>query len=207
MNFLLLGWCAKLPGNGHLWFITMVMLTYVEYAVLTAVRRKSLQVALLLPLLPVSLGVSLMGLPGYCFLMMMGCGLVFVYASALRVLLERLGWRHILLLYAISHAVTIPALVGGYTMIGHTTYYYMMLMTGVASFLLLYRLFGKLSLGRMGTFTSAISFELYLVHHPISDYHFFMPLAHHPSIAVALIFVASYAGAYCLRLVARWLRR
>lgn len=202
-NFLFLGWCAKLPGNGHLWFITMVMLTYVEYAVLTAIRRKSLQVALLLLLLPVSLGVSLAGLPGYCFLMMAGCGLVFVFAPLVRSLLDQLGWWQVILLYAVGNAMTIPALVGGYTVIGAPSYYYMTLMTGVASFLLLHKLFGKLSLGRMGAFTSAISFELYLVHHPISDYHLFMPLVHYPTIAIVLVFVASYAAAYCLNQVAR----
>ena len=35
MNFAFLGWFDKLPGNGHLWFLTMIFMCYVLFCILS----------------------------------------------------------------------------------------------------------------------------------------------------------------------------
>lgn len=201
LNYLCLGWLAKLPGNGHLWFITMIIFVYVEFVCLTRVRRREILLVLLLLQLPLSLYLSYKGLPGYSMLMLVGCGLVFLYAPAIKRQLDGLGWRWTVGLYLIAHAVVIPMFVARYIEIGHAPYYYMTLLTGMASFVLLYKVFSRFSPCRFLLFTSAISFEFYLVHHPMSNYQFFMPLVHNATVAVALIFVLSYLSAYVLNKV------
>lgn len=200
MNFLFLGWVAKLPGNGHLWFVTMIMLTYVSYVFLSRVkeRNKSKLAFGMLLLIPLSIVVSLLGLPGYCFLMLMSCCLIFFYAEQIRNYLSNLQWEKVLCLYFFANLITLYCFMKNLIEIGHITYYYLTLLTGIASFLLLYKLFYKRIVARFFVFTSSISFELYLVHHPISDYHLFMPLTNNKTLSVIFIFVVSYVGAYIL---------
>ncbi len=41
LNFLLLGYLGKLPGNGHLWFLTILFVCYIEYVLFDRIRIKS----------------------------------------------------------------------------------------------------------------------------------------------------------------------
>jgi len=200
LNFLFLGWFAKLPENGHLWFVTMIMLTYGSYVFLSRVREKNkCKVALgLLVLLPLSIVVSLLGLPGYCLLMLMSCDLIFFYAEQIRNYLSKLSWNQVLCHYIFANLIALVLFREKMIEIGHIAYYYITLLTGIASFLLLYKLFCKRSVARFLVFTSSISFELYLVHHPISNYHLFLPLTNSKPLSVILIFLLSYMGAYIL---------
>lgn len=40
MNFCFLGWFAKLPGLGHLWFVTMIIICYILFVGLANFRKK-----------------------------------------------------------------------------------------------------------------------------------------------------------------------
>ena len=67
-NMLMVGWFSKLPGLGHLWFVTMIMACYVTFAIIgykpEAFKKPVLWVAFCLPL---HIIVAHMGLPGYFF--------------------------------------------------------------------------------------------------------------------------------------------
>lgn len=39
MNFCFLGWFAKLPGLGHLWFVTMIIICYILFVGLANFRK------------------------------------------------------------------------------------------------------------------------------------------------------------------------
>lgn len=67
-NMLMVGWFSKLPGLGHLWFVTMIMACYVTFAIIgykpEVFKKPAIWAVFCLPL---HIVVAQMGLPGYFF--------------------------------------------------------------------------------------------------------------------------------------------
>lgn len=74
-NIFMLGWFAKLPGLGHLWFVTMIMVCYVMFSILRKNPLRYKHVRLWLLFIPSQIVLELCNLPGYFFLVLMYCGL------------------------------------------------------------------------------------------------------------------------------------
>lgn len=81
-NMLMVGWFSKLPGLGHLWFVTMIMACYVTFAIIgykpEVFKKPAIWAVFCLPL---HIVVAQMGLPGYFFLILLYCSLAFLYAQ------------------------------------------------------------------------------------------------------------------------------
>lgn len=64
----MVGWFSKLPGLGHLWFVTMIMACYVTFAIIgykpEVFKKPAIWAVFCLPL---HIVVAQMGLPGYFF--------------------------------------------------------------------------------------------------------------------------------------------
>lgn len=201
LNFLMLGWFAKLPGLGHLWFVTMMVLCYCIYIIinyLTGEWKRWLLILLIAAIL-LQFVTEHYGLPSYAFLMLIYCGVVFLYPDKLLRFTRSINIWILFVASIIVNAIVLYALYSGILCIGHLSYYYMTTLTGVSSFMLLYRLFAKFKPKRILVFVSSISYELYLVHHPLAGVKLYSCITGgNVYIAIILVFVVSIVLAYLL---------
>lgn len=201
-NMLMLGWFAKLPGLGHLWFVTMIMACYVTFAIIgnnPKLFKKPAIWALLC--LPLDILVAQMGLPGYFFLILLYCDLAFLYAQ------EIVKWLN---------AVPIWIIIVAASLVNATSYLliynkmidngiitnYVTTIGGLVIFALLYRIFKAYRPGKLLCGISSISYELYLIHHPfclgeISFFNLFPQLNDYA--IVVLIITISTISAFILK--------
>lgn len=62
LNFLMLGWIGKLPGLGHLWFVTMIVACYVLFAALRQRPERFRHPVVWLLFLPLSCAIDALNL-------------------------------------------------------------------------------------------------------------------------------------------------
>ena len=200
-NMLMVGWFSKLPGLGHLWFVTMIMACYVTFAIIgykpEAFKKPVLWVAFCLPL---HIIVSHMGLPGYFFLILLYCCLTFLYAQ------EIVKWLNAVPIWIIIVAATLinvtSYLLICNKMVGNVLTDYVTTLGGFTIFAFMYRLFKARTPGKLLCGISTLSYELYLVHHPfclgeISFFNLFPAL--NDWAIVVLVITISAISAYILK--------
>lgn len=169
MNCCLLGWLSKLPGFGHLWFVTMIVLCYFLFVALGHIKRPvcgwwSLP-AFAVTTLCACVSYS-HGLPGYLFLILFYCGILFLYGQSL------IKWslsvsKTLLTVMSIgTNAVALSLFLKGWIHGGNLIMYYATALCGILLLLWLYRMFVIYTPGVTLLYLSGISYEIYLVHHP-----------------------------------------
>lgn len=201
-NLLMLGWFAKLPGLGHLWFVTMIMVCYVSFSLIgknpEAFKKPIIWVVLCLPL---HIIVANMGLPGYFFLILLYCNLTFLYAgNVIKWLNVVPTWIFVIaaiLLNSVSYLLIYYRIAEDGTVANYVTTF-----GGMAIFAFLYKLFKAYSPNKLLYWMSGISYELYLVHHPfclgkLSFFKLFPTLNDY--IVSILIIIVSVVCAYILK--------
>lgn len=201
-NMLMFGWFAKLPGLGHLWFVTMIMACYVTFAIIgrnpEAFKKPAIWALLCLPL---HIIVAQMGLPGYFFLILLYCSLAFLYAQEIVKWLNAVPvWMIVVaaaLVNAASYLLIYNKIIDNGIIANYVT-----TIGGLTMFALLYRIFKVYSPGKLLCGISSISYELYLVHHPfclgeLSYFNLFPALS--DCVVTLLIFVTSIVCAYILK--------
>lgn len=201
-NMLMLGWFAKLPGLGHLWFVTMIMALYVTFTIIgrnpKAFKKSAIWVCVCLPLHAL---VAQMGLPGYFFLILLYCSLAFLYAQEIVKWLSAVPiWIFIIAATAInvaSYLLIYNKIIGNGLFANYVT-----TMGGFAIFALLYRIFKIYTPGKLLCGISALSYELYLIHHPFClgelSYFKLFPALDNYTVAL-LIITTSIVCAYILK--------
>ena len=167
LNFLMLGWVDRLPGLGHLWFVTMIMACYVLLALLRHRPARFRHPAAWALLLMLGMALDILGLPGYFFLVLAYCGLAFLYARRLVEwsLAVKPAW--IVCGTWVVGVTVFLCIDRGILHVGEPAYYYATACSGIAAFLILLRLFTYRQPGKILCAVSAVSYELYLVHHPL----------------------------------------
>ena len=81
LNLCFLGYLGRLPGNPHLWFVTVIMLCYLEFVILSKYKINVILGTILLVLSLVGYYIfQSKGLPGHIFLTLGMCGLMFCFA-------------------------------------------------------------------------------------------------------------------------------
>lgn len=169
MNFCLLGWFDKLPGFGHLWFVTMIVLCYLLFVGLGYVKR-SVNGWWSLPAFAVTTLCACItcqhGLPGYLFLILFYCGMLFFYGQLMLkwALLMSKGLLTVLAL--MTNGVVLLLFYKGVLHNGNLEMHYVTALCGIFLLLWLYRMFVNYTLGIALLYLSGISYEIYLVHHP-----------------------------------------
>ena len=168
MNMCMLGWITKLPGLGHLWFVTMIMICYVMFSILNNVHiSKRLKVILLFVIsLFIQFALEYLSLPGYLGLVCLYCGLAYLYAHAILSRLDSFNLIIIVVMALVLNGYCLYGLYHKHFVIGTLPYYYITCMSGISVFLLLYKLFHYFRPQAVLKYISAISYELYLVHLP-----------------------------------------
>lgn len=165
LNFIFLGYIGKIPGNEHLWFLTVLMACYVEIMVLTKYKTNNpLFPWLLLILMYLLMLISeFCGIPGHTFGIMGLFGLFFLKGEQFMKSAKAMkGWVSIILII-----LNIAHLYWCY----HGLFEYSRILAflfsdicGVALLALMIRYLPS-SDNRIISFLSGISFEIYLVHH------------------------------------------
>ena len=199
MNFAFLSWFDKMPGVGHFWFVTMIMICYVSFVIITHVRKPSLlngggKFLLLMIAVLIQYLMDLSGLPGFMITILFITDIVFIDAPHVYSIVNNSKYSAFVLTITIILSVTtIILLYNDYYVSHRTTSYLLMNASGIMWFLLLMKLGNRTKLNALIVYISTISYEIYLVHHPLNTgpwnvYH----LTHHPLIAFVLVTVGTY---------------
>lgn len=169
MNFCLLGWFDKLPGFGHLWFVTMIVLCYLLFVGLGHVKRP-VNGWWPLPAFAVTILCAYVtyqhGLPGYLFLILFYCGMLFLYGQLLLKWVSSVSKGLLTAIVMGTNGVVLLLFYKGWLHNGNLGMYYVTALCGILLLLLLYRIFVSYTPGASLLYLSGISYEIYLVHHP-----------------------------------------
>lgn len=203
-NMLMLGWFAKLPGLGHLWFVTMIMACYVTFAIIGSTPKLFKKPAIWVVFcLPLHIIVTTMGLPGYFFLILLYCSLAFLYAQ------DMVNWLNAVPIWMIAAAAMLVNVIS-YLLIYNKIIdngifaNYVTTIGGLTIFALMYRIFKVYSPGKLLCGISSISYELYLIHHPfcLGEISFFnlFPALNDWAIVILIITVSTISAFILKRL-------
>lgn len=165
LNFVFLGYIGKLPGNGHLWFLTILMVCYAEFLLLSRIKISN-SVLLLVVLLGLVMYLisEIIGIPGHSFLTIGISALIFEKADYLLSLIRSIPKYLFLILLSLTTIIML-LLFDNSMFDNHRLFAYpLMAFCGIVWLITMVGLFpNKKSL--VISFLSQISFEMYLVHH------------------------------------------
>lgn len=169
LNFFLLGWFGKLPGFGHLWFVTMIVLCYLLFVGLSHVK-KPIKKWWLLPAFAMTTFCAYItyrqGLPGYLFLILLYCGGLFLYGASLLKWTLSVSGRLLTGMTVGANGIVLFLFYKGWLHSGSLVMYYATALCGILLLMWLYRMFTSHTPGAALVYVSGISYEIYLVHHP-----------------------------------------
>ena len=174
LNYALLGWLAKIPGIGHFWFITMISICYVSIVLISRLflvdwgRR----------FFPAMLTVGCAGLyallvhyrlPAYMAVILLYYCLLFVYADRILEMLQHQGKRIVRIGIPILLLLIVGLFVSGILSGGNDNLIVMgCSLCGITTlFVLLVILSSVRKCPRFLSDLSGVSYEWYLVHHPM----------------------------------------
>lgn len=169
MHIFFLPWFDKLPGFGHLWFITMIVICYIGIFVVSRLplqivnKCKERGIILLLVSIVTQMIIGRMGLPNYILVYL----LLYIYAflNAERILnfIDRIPLKSSM----ISGTVIIIAaiLLFYFNLLNEYTSKWCGIISALAVFTIFVKLFKNSAKNAIVEYISTISFELYLVHH------------------------------------------
>lgn len=201
MNFAMLGWFAKLPHIGHLWFVTMIMMCYAMFFLLNRFRHSSIaKIIFTVVCVTGQVALEKIGMPGYMFLILLVCGFVYLYAQ--RVVAYMSDCQQYIYIYIIALAVNglfLWMLYRNVVSIGHLPYYYISCVCGILAIVSLFAAFRNVKIGKIVLLISALSYQLYLVHHPLCNLSIYKPVVEKPYLAVILVYVLSFVLAWLLK--------
>ena len=206
MNYAFLGWLAKIPGIGHLWFVTMVVICYAACVAASRLFATGWGRKVYPWALPVGCGglyafLYRFGFPAYMAVILFYYCLLFAYADRILGWLRRQGKLFVLWCVPFLLAMTVGLFLSGVLTSGKENGIVCVCsLCGMAILLLLQTLFsGIVNCPRAVASVSGISYEWYLVHHPmiigpVALVHFLHPRP----LAVVCYWVLSLACAFLL---------
>ena len=181
LNFLMLSWFAKLPGAGHLWFVTGIMILYITLVIVSwlgaQLRGHGLVVVVgaIIVCIFAQVMMSMLGIrQGYFVTLVAVSVLMFLYGDIIGgFVLEAYRRKGKILLIVLPlvcvGCVCAVMLYDGESMSKSLTSAYWLSMLAAFSLLLITLIVvdkDKIC-GTVITFLSSISFEIYLVHFPL----------------------------------------
>lgn len=173
LNFLMLSWFAKLPGAGHLWFVTGIAICYVVMAALPIVdgyAQKRPWTTALAGLITCALGqffLCLIGITqGYFLMMVLLFAGAFIYGPQLMLFAQN---NRPIAFFAVVPLAAVAFLVlwlDNSIDCGGNIYYWMCCCIAVAFTLVFVAFNVRLSIPLL-SMISGISYEVYLCHYPL----------------------------------------
>lgn len=192
-NYLMLGWFAKMPYCGHLWFVTMILFCYIFFTISLNIKNKLLLlINLSITCIIGQIIFSLIHFPAYMFLILFISGIFMLYSSDILDLISKLKtWTtfivtssiNIIYYFLISH---------NFLIIGNLDYYYMAVISGVCMIILLYKLFQQTKVSKFLSWVSLFSYQIYLVHHPLCNTNWMSTIIGNQFLAIISIYLMSF---------------
>jgi len=205
LNFMFLGYLGKLPGNGHLWFLTVLMACYAEMLLLLRMRIKSQQapwIILFMSIVMLLVGEHF-GIPSIAFLTLGFFGFVFLKSDWF---LQKSKSMNLWMAIAIV-SINVLCLIleyNGLFIKSRSAHFLLTGLCGLSLFSLMIRYIPNKS-NRIVSFICGISFEIYLVHHTLCAGPFIAithwPMNHVLNFCVLVVF--SVVLAILLKLMAK----
>lgn len=166
LNFLFLGYLSKLPGNGHLWFMTIMMCCYLEFVVLSKYRLSGKMLAVLaLLLLVLYIVLENLHIPAHALLSFAYCAVVFCYADKLMAFAKDLSILASILMLCLN-GLSVALFLDGIFDYNRIWAYMLTSLCGFSWLVLLLKVVPAKG-NRFISYISSISFEIYLVHHTL----------------------------------------
>ena len=167
LNFMFLGYLGNLPGNGHLWFLTVLVACYAEMLPLLRMKIKSQNapwIILVTSVMVLILGERF-GIPSIAFLTLGFFGFVFLKSDWFLQKSKSMKWWMAAAIVTINIACFIFEY-NGLFIKSRSAHF---LLTGLCGLLLLSLMIRYIPnrSNRMISFICGISFEIYLVHYTL----------------------------------------
>ena len=174
LNYALLGWLAKISGMGHFWFITMISICYVAIVIISRLFqadwwRRFLPVMLTMGCAGLYALLAHYRLPAYMAFILLYYCLLFVYADSILEMFRRHGKRIVRIGTPIL-LLLMPGLFVSGTLTGGNDNLIVMgcSLCGIAIFSVLQVILSTVKkCPRFLSDLSGVSYEWYLVHHPM----------------------------------------
>lgn len=167
LNFLFLGYLGELPGNGHLWFLTVLLACYAEMVLFLKLKIKNKWfpwIVLLLSVAALIVGEQ-KGIPGGLFLTLGVFGLIFFKNSRFVEKTRSMLWWMSMAIIAIN-IVVIYLEYNGLFEQSRVFHFILTSLCGITLLALMLR-FMPNKPNNVISFLSGISFEIYIVHHTL----------------------------------------
>lgn len=192
LNFMMLGWIAKLPNCGHLWFVSMILICYTVFSfLLYTENKKRATIVVFTECILGQLIFEYLNLPSYLFIILLISCIGMLYSHQITQLFDYIpiSWATFFLL-----VTNVPFLIMIYSknlIIGHLNYYYIACICGTSVLLFLYKFFKHAPVGRILMIISLYSYQIYLVHHPLCNVTGIAEKVNSKTLAIIIILTAT----------------
>ena len=205
LNFAFLGYLGKLPGNGHLWFLTVLLACYVEYVILRhiQVQKQWLSWFLLIGMCFIMLLLELVGIPGNAFAILGLYGFVFLQANWLTYLSKSLRlWQAAIGI--VSLIVLLWLDYNGLYEKSRILFFLLHDFGGLILVIMCYRYMPEKN-NHVVSLLSSLGFEIYIVHHTLcaGPFVWVAQLTQYHIINYAILIISSLVLACILHLIAK----
>ena len=210
MHIMFLPWFDKMPGFGHLWFLTMIAFCYVAVYIF-AKRHKGVLVALngggnlflnviaLIAVVVIHFFCELKGLPGQMILYLGVFLMCFLYAKVIVGNLEKWGWNFFISSLIILSIIIALFFYGLYDTMRPLAECLGVISAGLVMALII-KIFKGVRPNKVAEFVAGISFEIYLVHHNFAFGRYSIPsLVGNPVVGLCALLVFSIVSAWLLK--------
>lgn len=198
-NYLMLGWFAKIPYCGHLWFVTMILFCYIFFTISLNIKNKLLLlINLSITCIIGQVIFNIIHFPAYMFLILYVSGIFMLYSSDILYLMNEFKTWIVFIVTSSINVIYYFLISSNFLVIGNLDYYYMAVMSGISMIILLYKLFQLTKVSKFLTWVSIFSYQIYLVHHPLCNTNWINKIVGSQFLAVITIFLMSFFCAYVL---------
>ena len=163
-NLLFLGYIAKIPWNLHLWFLTILIVVYIEIALLSRCKlSKLIQLVLMLLCFVGFIIMEMIGIPGHSILTIGACAVMFINA---RPFLDKIMFMNILVSivgFIVINVLSIYLFDKGLFDANRIAAFPLLLLVGLSWLAFLLRIIPSKP-NKIVNIGSKISYEMYLVH-------------------------------------------
>ena len=167
LNVLFLGYFGKLPGNGHLWFLTVLMACYAEMLLLLKFNVKSNYAPWIIIVISVLLLIfgEKLGIPSIAFLTLGMYGFVFLKSNWFLQKSKSMKWWMAVVILLLNIACFYLEYQGLFIK-SRSLHFLLTGLCGLSLLSLMLRYIPNKS-NKLTSFICGISFEIYLVHHTL----------------------------------------
>ena len=210
MHFAFLPWLDKLPGFGHLWFVTMIVLCYLAILLQSRWHRLTTCQEIMAVAVAGILHCCCLdkGLPGQAFSYLAVFLVTFNHSSQIldKVRsLNKVTFFYVtgILLFVVSWKAFDLGLYDHYRFVAE----WVGIIDAAMAIALMLKIFDNAPHSRYIDYTSKISFEIYLIHHIVAFGRFsVLHISSNPLLALLFLLTFSYFGGFILNIISEKIR-